>query len=125
MRELVDAARSGDLENASRLVNLFPLFRDLFVESNPIPAKAALAEMGLCRDGLRLPLVPMSSSARRSLVVLRPRGAWLSLADGEPGQVPRANLRDIRVLRTRPNLVRYELPRAALDLHRLERRRVV
>ena len=69
MRELVDAARSGDLETASRLSErLFPLFRDLFVESNPIPAKAALAEMGLCQDDLRLPLVPMSSSARPSLL---------------------------------------------------------
>ena len=69
MRELVDAARSGDLETASRLSErLFPLFRDLFVESNPIPATAALAEIGLCQDDLRLPLVQMSSSARPSLL---------------------------------------------------------
>ena len=68
MRRLVDAARSGDLENATDLSErLFPLFRDLFSESNPIPVKAALAGLGLCEDSLRLPLVPMSASARQSL----------------------------------------------------------
>ena len=37
---------------------LMPLFKNCFVESNPIPAKAALAQLGLCENSLRLPLVP-------------------------------------------------------------------
>ena len=42
---------------------LTPLFRNCFVESNPIPTKAALSAMGLMRNELRLPLVPASQSA--------------------------------------------------------------
>ena len=41
---------------------LTPLFNNCFVESNPIPAKAALAAMGLIRNELRLPLVPSQQS---------------------------------------------------------------
>jgi 4-hydroxy-tetrahydrodipicolinate synthase len=68
MRALVDLARQGDTENAAALSEtLFPLFRDLFLESNPIPVKAALAHLGLLTDGLRLPLTSMSSGVRRGL----------------------------------------------------------
>lgn len=42
---------------------LTPLFRNCFVESNPIPTKAALSSMGLMCNELRLPLVPASRSA--------------------------------------------------------------
>lgn len=42
---------------------LTPLFRNCFVESNPIPTKAALSAMGLMCNELRLPLVPASRSA--------------------------------------------------------------
>jgi 4-hydroxy-tetrahydrodipicolinate synthase len=38
----------------------YPLFRDLFLETNPLPVKAALAMMGLIHEEFRLPLVPMS-----------------------------------------------------------------
>jgi 4-hydroxy-tetrahydrodipicolinate synthase len=41
---------------------LFPLFKACFAESNPGPAKAALAQLGLCRNALRLPLVPVSEA---------------------------------------------------------------
>ena len=46
----------------ARAINdrLLPLHRRLFVEANPIPAKWALAEMGLIDNELRLPLVPLS-----------------------------------------------------------------
>jgi 4-hydroxy-tetrahydrodipicolinate synthase len=68
MRALVDLARQGDTENAAALSEtLFPLFRDLFLESNPIPVKAALAHLGLLTDGLRLPLTPMSNGVRPGL----------------------------------------------------------
>jgi 4-hydroxy-tetrahydrodipicolinate synthase len=68
MRDLVDAAVQGQLERAQSLnEQLFPLFRDLFIESNPIPVKAAMAHMGLLEDGLRLPLTPMSEALRGGL----------------------------------------------------------
>ena len=41
---------------------LTPLFTNCFVESNPIPAKAAMAAMGLIENELRLPLVPSQQS---------------------------------------------------------------
>ena len=46
---------------------LHPLMRALFVETNPIPIKAAMAKLGLCREELRLPLVPLSADARKKL----------------------------------------------------------
>jgi 4-hydroxy-tetrahydrodipicolinate synthase len=50
-----DAARVGELDGRLR-----ELHRVLFVESNPIPAKWALAEMGLIGPGIRLPLTPLA-----------------------------------------------------------------
>lgn len=61
MAELVNALLECDLPKARTIHHrLFPLFKNLFIESNPIPAKAALAQMGLVRNELRLPLVPAS-----------------------------------------------------------------
>ncbi len=61
MSEMCASALAGDLVRA-RACNdrLLPLHRRLFVEPNPIPVKWALAEMGLIRNELRLPLVPLS-----------------------------------------------------------------
>ncbi len=56
---LAHAMMEGKVEKAAGLhVKLSPLFRNCFVESNPIPAKAALAAMGMMANELRLPLVP-------------------------------------------------------------------
>ncbi|HOS03529.1 MAG TPA: dihydrodipicolinate synthase family protein, partial [Candidatus Hydrogenedentes bacterium] len=41
---------------------LMPLFKALFIETNPMPVKAALARMGLIENVLRLPLTPMQPS---------------------------------------------------------------
>jgi len=61
MKELCDAALSGDRDTAERINNrLLPLHNDLFVESNPIPVKWALQEMGLIQAGIRLPLTQLS-----------------------------------------------------------------
>ena len=50
----------GNLDEARRLhYELFPLFKGLFLETNPLPVKALLAEMGLIENVLRLPLTPM------------------------------------------------------------------
>ncbi|HOJ32704.1 MAG TPA: 4-hydroxy-tetrahydrodipicolinate synthase [Candidatus Hydrogenedentes bacterium] len=50
----------GDLAGAQRIhYELLPLFKGLFLETNPMPVKAALAKMGLIQNVLRLPLTPM------------------------------------------------------------------
>lgn len=61
MAQLCLAALAGDAETA-RAINatLAPLHKNLFVESNPIPVKWALAEMGLIQPYLRLPLTELS-----------------------------------------------------------------
>ncbi|MBO5108023.1 MAG: 4-hydroxy-tetrahydrodipicolinate synthase [Bacteroidales bacterium] len=57
--KLAHAMLEGKVEKAAGLhEKLSPLFRNCFVESNPIPAKAALAAMGMIENELRLPLVP-------------------------------------------------------------------
>jgi 4-hydroxy-tetrahydrodipicolinate synthase len=66
--EVTAAALAGDWAGARRLhYEMLPLGRALFLESNPIPIKAAMAMMGYCRDELRLPLVPMSEAPRAAL----------------------------------------------------------
>lgn len=46
---------------------ILPLMRALFLETNPIPVKAACSMMGFCRDELRMPLLPMSQGPREKL----------------------------------------------------------
>jgi len=59
--ELVAAALEGDFVRAREIhFRLLPLMRALFVESNPIPVKQALAYMGKCSAELRMPLTPLS-----------------------------------------------------------------
>jgi len=61
MHEMCAAALVGDLKKARELnLRLIGLHQTLFVETNPAPAKWALAEMGLIEPGIRLPLVPLS-----------------------------------------------------------------
>jgi 4-hydroxy-tetrahydrodipicolinate synthase len=66
--DMVHAALKGDYERAGRIhAKLFPLFKDLFIETNPVPVKAALAMMGQIEETYRLPLVPMSDANRALL----------------------------------------------------------
>lgn len=66
--DMVHAALKGDFERAGRIhVKLFPLFKDLFIETNPVPVKATLAMMGQIEEVYRLPLVPMSDANRAQL----------------------------------------------------------
>jgi len=59
--ELAAAALEGDFARAREIhFRLLPLMRALFVESNPIPVKQALAYMGKCSAELRMPLTPLS-----------------------------------------------------------------
>jgi 4-hydroxy-tetrahydrodipicolinate synthase len=65
---MTKAALDGDYATATAMhQRLFPLFRDLFLESNPIPVKAALADMGLIAEEYRLPLCEMASANRDKL----------------------------------------------------------
>jgi len=66
--EMTHAALKGDFERAGRIhAKLFPVFKDLFIETNPVPVKAAMAMMGLIEEEYRLPLVPMSEANRAQL----------------------------------------------------------
>ncbi|MEP6495618.1 MAG: 4-hydroxy-tetrahydrodipicolinate synthase [bacterium] len=60
MAQLCARMRAGELAQAREIhMRLLPWMRAAFVESNPLPAKAALAMMGRIKNVLRLPLVPM------------------------------------------------------------------
>ncbi|HET6885970.1 MAG TPA: 4-hydroxy-tetrahydrodipicolinate synthase [Rubrobacteraceae bacterium] len=66
--EMVRALVEGDRERGRELhYQLLPLFRALFVETNPIPVKTAASLLGLCSDEMRLPLVPMEGENLRVL----------------------------------------------------------
>jgi len=62
MSNMCAAALAGDFTTAEQIdQKLRALHRDLFVESNPIPVKYALAKMGYTANALRLPLTALSS----------------------------------------------------------------
>ena len=62
MADFVHALEAGKYQEAARMEErLKPLFKALFVEPNPIPAKAAMAQLGLMENSLRLPLVTASA----------------------------------------------------------------
>lgn len=66
--ELVKAALKGDWEKTRRLhYRLSPLTDALFLETNPIPVKAALELMGRCSGEVRLPLCPMAEANHQKL----------------------------------------------------------
>jgi 4-hydroxy-tetrahydrodipicolinate synthase len=79
--EVCAAVQANDIVAARRKnARLMSLHTRLFVESNPIPVKWALAEMGLIHNELRLPLTPLSSRFHDALrAVLRDTGCL-----GEP-----------------------------------------
>ena len=65
---LCDRFFAGDLPGAAKLqLDLLPLIQALFSQTNPIPAKAALARMGMIEERLRLPLTPMEEPFRTRL----------------------------------------------------------
>jgi 4-hydroxy-tetrahydrodipicolinate synthase len=78
MADLAAAALAGDFDRAREIQRrLFPLMRSCFTEINPIPLKHGLALLGLCRDELRLPLVPMTDPGRRAGLAASLRGLGL------------------------------------------------
>ncbi len=68
MSSMVSAALNGDFQEARRLhFKLVPIFGALFLETNPIPVKAALAMMGKGSDEVRLPLTTLAKEFRPKL----------------------------------------------------------
>ncbi|SHN56529.1 dihydrodipicolinate synthase [Fervidobacterium gondwanense DSM 13020] len=68
MVEMVEALFRGELQNALNLhVRLIPLFKVLFIETNPMPVKGALHIMERIQNEFRLPLVPPKESTMEKL----------------------------------------------------------
>lgn len=68
MHDMCEAALAGDRQKAEAInAKLEDLHRDLFIESNPIPTKWALHEMGLIPAGIRLPLTPLDQQYHDTL----------------------------------------------------------
>ena len=68
MTRMVELAEAGDFAGARRIhARLMPLLSANFVESNPIPVKAAMAQMGLLEEVYRLPMVPPKPESRRRI----------------------------------------------------------
>lgn len=66
--QMVAAFARGDARGAMKLhQKYYPVFKDLFIETNPVPVKAALAMMGMIQEDYRLPLVPMNPKNRDAL----------------------------------------------------------
>jgi 4-hydroxy-tetrahydrodipicolinate synthase len=66
--QMVKAYAAGNTRAALKLhQRYYPLFKDLFIETNPVPVKAALAMLGQIEEEYRLPLVPMSARNRALL----------------------------------------------------------
>lgn len=65
---MVKAFAHGQLSTALKLHHQwYPIFKDLFIETNPVPVKAALAMMGQIEEEYRLPLVRMGAKNRATL----------------------------------------------------------
>lgn len=68
VKAITDACQRGDYPAAAGLqAHYLPLIEALFSEVNPIPVKAAMAALGLCREEVRLPLTPLSKTKRTEL----------------------------------------------------------
>jgi 4-hydroxy-tetrahydrodipicolinate synthase len=65
---LVQTFLNGDAAGAEKLHRrLYPLFRDLFIEANPVPVKTAMARAGWMTAEVRLPLMPLQDASRAKL----------------------------------------------------------
>ena len=66
--QMVSAFARGDVKKAAQLhAKYYPVFKDLFIETNPVPVKAALAMRGEITEEYRLPLVAMTAINRAKL----------------------------------------------------------
>jgi 4-hydroxy-tetrahydrodipicolinate synthase len=83
MRELFEAATSGDLERAREIDSTIQgIYEATTVTSNPIPVKAALEMLGLIGGGLRLPMVEADEEQREAIRAALERQGLLAAATG-------------------------------------------
>jgi 4-hydroxy-tetrahydrodipicolinate synthase len=69
MAQIVELCEKGDFTAARKLHHwLLPLIQVNFIETNPIPCKAAMAAMGLIEESYRLPMVAPTASAREKIM---------------------------------------------------------
>ncbi len=82
MRQLCDACAAGNYVEARRLHQIVAdLAKVAFSETNPIPAKAAVAALGLIREEYRLPMVPMTPAKREVLIATMKKHGLLAAAN--------------------------------------------
>lgn len=76
LRAMIDAFQKGDVRTAAAIhLELWPIFRAMFVTTNPIPVKTAVNMLGMNAGPLRPPLAPPSESEERAIrQVLRENG---------------------------------------------------
>lgn len=68
VQDMIEAWERGQVDLARQLhIELYPLCKALFIETNPIPIKAAMSMMGMIEEELRLPLVKMGGKNRKIL----------------------------------------------------------
>jgi 4-hydroxy-tetrahydrodipicolinate synthase len=68
MKEFIGTALKGQWDKARELhYKLLPLFKAIFIETNPIPIKAALAMKGMMQEVYRLPMCPLGAENRKTL----------------------------------------------------------
>ena len=68
MGDMWDAYASGDIARARQIhYEIFDLHQIMFIETNPIPVKTALAMMGKCTEEMRLPLCSMAEANKAKL----------------------------------------------------------
>jgi len=68
IKQMITAFQNGDIKTACKLhYKLWPLHEALFLETNPIPVKAALALMGMIDGEIRLPLTVVSETNSKNI----------------------------------------------------------
>jgi 4-hydroxy-tetrahydrodipicolinate synthase len=68
MHDLCMAAIEGRAREAAAIhLKLLPLHKNLFIEPSPAPTKWAMAQLGLCGEGLRLPLTPLTPAGQAAV----------------------------------------------------------
>lgn len=93
-KAMLSAALSGDLATARALhAGLLPLMDALFLETNPVPLKAALELRGLAGSAVRLPLVPACAATRERLAELLAAYGCPARAAGPDPSAARAKAR--------------------------------
>jgi len=68
IKEMIESFEAGDTKKAMEIrLKLFPLFKTLFIITNPIPVKEALNMMGINVGGLRPPLIPADENVKEAI----------------------------------------------------------